>query len=47
MIVYLADLLEPTRDFKGIKELREVAKTGFGTGHAESYGTYDAVSAYL
>jgi predicted HD superfamily hydrolase involved in NAD metabolism len=26
MIVYLADLLEPTRDFKGIKELREVAK---------------------
>lgn len=25
MIVYLADLLEPTRDFKGIKELREVA----------------------
>src|SRR5574344_1125897 len=26
MIVYLADLLEPTRDCKGIKELREVAK---------------------
>jgi predicted HD superfamily hydrolase involved in NAD metabolism len=26
MIVYLADLLEPTRDFKGIDELRQVAK---------------------
>lgn len=26
MIVYLADLLEPTREFKGIDELRDVAR---------------------
>jgi len=26
MIVYLADLLEPTRDFPGIETLRELAK---------------------
>ena len=39
------DLWNQPGIFKGIKELRE-GRPGFGTGCAESHGTYYAVSAH-
>ncbi len=37
MIVYLADLLEPTRDFKGIEEMRRLAKVDLEAAMLKAY----------
>lgn len=38
MIVYLADLLEPTRDFSGIDDLRALAKVDLEQAMVQAYG---------
>lgn len=38
MIVYLADLLEPTRDFPGIDDLRRLAKKDLEQAMMQAYG---------
>lgn len=38
MIVYLADLLEPTRDFPGIDDLRQLAKEDLEKSMMQAYG---------
>ena len=37
MVVYLADLLEPTRDFAGIDEMRRLAKVDLEQAMIKAY----------